>query len=65
MMCLVIAQLDIDGFRYDKATQMTTDAQAEISASLRTCARKYGKKNFFLPGEVRILLDITHISGLC
>ena len=52
MMCLVIAQLDIDGFRFDKATQMTPDALAEIAASLRTCARKYGKENFFLPGEI-------------
>lgn len=52
MMCLVISQLDIDGFRFDKATQMTIDAEAEIAASLRTCARKYGKDNFFLPGEI-------------
>lgn len=51
-MCLVIGQLDIDGFRFDKATQMTIDAQAEIAASLRKCARKYNKKNFFLPGEI-------------
>jgi alpha-1,3-glucan synthase len=51
-MCLVISQLDIDGFRFDKATQMTIDAQAEIAASLRTCARKYNKDNFFLPGEI-------------
>jgi alpha-1,3-glucan synthase len=47
-MCLVISQLDIDGLRFDKATQMTVDAEAEMSASLRTCARKYGKENFFL-----------------
>jgi alpha-1,3-glucan synthase len=52
MMCLVISQLDIDGFRYDKATQMTVDAEAEISASLRDCAKKLGKDNFFLPGEI-------------
>jgi alpha-1,3-glucan synthase len=31
---------------------MTVDAEAEIAASLRTCARKYGKENFFLPGEI-------------
>ncbi|KAK4539476.1 hypothetical protein LTR36_010912 [Oleoguttula mirabilis] len=52
MLCLVISQLDIDGFRFDKATQMTPDAEAEIAASLRTCAAIYGKKNFFLPGEI-------------
>ena len=31
---------------------MTVDAEAEIAASLRICALKYGKKNFFLPGEI-------------
>ena len=31
---------------------MTIDAQAEIAASLRTCARKYKKDNFFLPDEI-------------
>lgn len=51
-LCLLISQLDIDGLRFDKATQMTVDAEAEIAASLRTCAHKYGKKNFFLPGEI-------------
>jgi alpha-1,3-glucan synthase len=48
LLCLLISQLDIDGLRFDKATQMTVDAEAEIAASLRTFARKYGKKNFFL-----------------
>lgn len=52
LLCLVISQLDIDGLRLDKATQTTVDAEAEISASLRICARKYGKQNFFLPGEI-------------
>lgn len=51
-MCLAIAQLDIDGFRIDKATQITVDAEAEIAASLRKCARRYGKDNFFIPGEI-------------
>ncbi len=31
---------------------MTVDAAAEIAASLRACARKHGKENFFLPGEI-------------
>lgn len=52
LLCLTIAQLDIDGFRFDKATQMTVDAEAAIAASFRTCAAQYGKKNFFLPGEI-------------
>ena len=50
--CLSIAQLDIDGYRYDKATQMTVDALADFSQALRVCAKKYGKDNFFLPGEI-------------
>ncbi|KAI1946355.1 Cell wall alpha-1,3-glucan synthase ags1 [Ophidiomyces ophidiicola] len=50
--CLMIEQLDIDGFRYDKATQATIDALADISEAYRSCARKLGKNNFFLPGEI-------------
>jgi alpha-1,3-glucan synthase len=44
--------LDIDGFRFDKATQVTVDAQAEFSDYIRQCARKYGKNNFFMTGEI-------------
>jgi glycosidase len=44
--------LDIDGFRFDKATQITVDAQAEFGDYVRQCARKYGKNNFFMPGEI-------------
>ncbi|KAK4501124.1 hypothetical protein PRZ48_006930 [Zasmidium cellare] len=50
--CMVIAQLDIDGFRYDKATQSTPDAMAALSASLRSCARRFGKTNFYITGEI-------------
>ncbi|KAN0076355.1 putative alpha-1,3-glucan synthase [Elaphomyces granulatus] len=50
--CIIIASLDIDGFRFDKATQATVDALGDMSASYRECARKYGKNNFFLPGEI-------------
>lgn len=50
--CMAIAQLDIDGFRYDKAVQATVDAMADMSAATRVCARRYGKENFFLPGEI-------------
>ncbi|EPX71067.1 alpha-1,3-glucan synthase Mok13 [Schizosaccharomyces octosporus yFS286] len=50
--CLVISSLDIDGFRIDKATQITVDFLASWAASVRECAGKYNKKNFFIPGEV-------------
>lgn len=50
--CMIIASLDIDGFRYDKATQATVDALGDISGAYRDCARQLGKKNFFLPGEI-------------
>ncbi|PIA97098.1 Cell wall alpha-1,3-glucan synthase ags1 [Cercospora beticola] len=50
--CLAIAQLDFDGYRYDKAIQSTVDAMALGSAAMRRCARKYGKENFFIVGEV-------------
>lgn len=50
--CMIIASLDIDGFRFDKATQATVDALGIMSSSYRECARKYGKNNFFLPGEI-------------
>jgi alpha-1,3-glucan synthase len=50
--CLVIQMLDIDGFRFDKATQITVDAQAEFSDYIRKCAANVGKTNFFLPGEI-------------
>jgi alpha-1,3-glucan synthase len=44
--------LDIDGFRFDKATQITVDAMADFNEHLRECAARLGKKNFFLPGEI-------------
>lgn len=50
--CMIIHSLDIDGFRYDKATQATVDALGDISGAYRDCARSVGKTNFFLPGEI-------------
>lgn len=50
--CMIIASLDIDGFRYDKAVQATVDALGDISSAYRDCARRVGKNNFFLPGEI-------------
>lgn len=50
--CIIIASLDIDGFRYDKATQATVDALGDMSAAYRECARAVGKENFFIAGEI-------------
>ncbi|KAG7294144.1 hypothetical protein NEMBOFW57_004212 [Staphylotrichum longicolle] len=50
--CMTIASLDIDGFRIDKALTITVDAQAEWSDHMRSCARRYNKTNFFIPGEI-------------
>lgn len=50
--CMTIQMLDIDGFRFDKAIQVTVDASADFSTALRKCARDVGKNNFFLPGEI-------------
>ncbi|CAZ80440.1 unnamed protein product [Tuber melanosporum] len=50
--CITIAMLDIDGFRIDKATQITVDMLGDWSDSVRQCARRFGKENFFIPGEI-------------
>ncbi|KAK4686309.1 hypothetical protein P7C73_g3822, partial [Tremellales sp. Uapishka_1] len=50
--CLTIQALDIDGIRIDKATQVTVAALADWATSTRACAVKYGKNNFFIPGEI-------------
>ncbi|KAJ5632124.1 hypothetical protein N7490_008463 [Penicillium lividum] len=50
--CMIIASLDIDGFRYDKATQSTVDALGDMSSAYRECARAVGKENFFIAGEI-------------
>lgn len=50
--CMTIASLDIDGFRIDKAVQVSVDAQGEWSRSIRECAQKYNKTNFYIPGEI-------------
>ncbi|KAK0725972.1 hypothetical protein B0H67DRAFT_144279 [Lasiosphaeris hirsuta] len=50
--CLAIIMLDIDGFRFDKATQVTVDAMGDHNEAVRKCAAKLGKDNFFLPGEI-------------
>ncbi|KAI9741677.1 MAG: Cell wall alpha-1,3-glucan synthase ags1 [Cirrosporium novae-zelandiae] len=50
--CIAITMLDFDGFRFDKATQVTVDAQADFMHHMRDCAKALGKDNFFLPGEI-------------
>ncbi|KAE8155104.1 hypothetical protein BDV25DRAFT_169289 [Aspergillus avenaceus] len=50
--CMIITSLDIDGFRYDKATQATVDALGDMSKAYRECARAVGKENFFISGEI-------------
>jgi alpha-1,3-glucan synthase len=44
--------LDFDGYRFDKATQVTVDAQGDYAEYIRACAAKLGKDNFFMPGEI-------------
>lgn len=44
--------LDFDGYRFDKATQVTVDAQGEFADHIRQCAAEVGKTNFFMPGEI-------------
>lgn len=50
--CITIKMLDIDGYRLDKATQITVDALGDFAESMRQCAREVGKENFFIPGEI-------------
>jgi alpha-1,3-glucan synthase len=50
--CLAIMMLDIDGFRLDKATQITVDALGNYSSAMRECASMVGKDNFLITGEI-------------
>ncbi|KAL2146355.1 hypothetical protein VTI28DRAFT_4380 [Corynascus sepedonium] len=50
--CMAIRMLDIDGFRIDKAVQVTVDAQAAFSSAMRECAKEVGKENFVVYGEI-------------
>ncbi|CAN8104147.1 unnamed protein product [Discula destructiva] len=50
--CMQIASLDFDGFRMDKALQTNSDALGEFSQYQRECAKRYGKENFLIIGEV-------------
>ncbi|KAK0793196.1 hypothetical protein LTR02_014660 [Friedmanniomyces endolithicus] len=50
--CMVIQGLDIDGWRMDKAMQITVDPLGNFSNSQRECAKAVGKNNFFMVGEI-------------
>lgn len=50
--CMIIMQLDIDGLRVDKATQITVDALGSFSHAVRQCARSVNKTNFMVTGEI-------------
>ncbi|KAK4231915.1 hypothetical protein QBC38DRAFT_525729 [Podospora fimiseda] len=52
--CIAIRMLDIDGWRIDKAVQVTVDAQASFSSHMRKCAMSDGlnKTNFAVFGEI-------------
>ena len=52
MSCMQIAMFDIDGFRVDKAVQVTVDALTTWANYQRDCAKRYGKENFLIVGEV-------------
>ncbi|KAI0006163.1 glycoside hydrolase family 13/glycosyltransferase family 5 protein [Russula compacta] len=50
--CMAIQALDIDAIRIDKSTQVTVEALAQWASAARQCATQYGKKNFYITGEV-------------
>ncbi|KAK5706292.1 hypothetical protein LTR97_001279 [Elasticomyces elasticus] len=50
--CMMIQGLDIDGWRMDKAMQITVDPLGNFSHSQRECAKALGKENFFIVGEI-------------
>ncbi|KAI5123355.1 hypothetical protein M0805_001776 [Coniferiporia weirii] len=50
--CMAITALDFDAIRIDKSTQVTLDALAEWTTSVRQCADGLGKSNFLITGEV-------------
>ncbi|KAI8924847.1 hypothetical protein BC831DRAFT_427395 [Entophlyctis helioformis] len=60
--CLLIEALDIDGLRIDKTTQATVDFMTKVwTPGVRACARRIGKTNFFMPGEITTGIDLGAI----
>ena len=50
--CMAIQALDIDAIRIDKSTQVTVAALSDWASAARQCANSFGKKNFYITGEV-------------
>ncbi|KAJ5683634.1 hypothetical protein N7462_006799 [Penicillium macrosclerotiorum] len=50
--CMMIASLDIDAIRFDKAGQITVDSLGDSSQAIRKCASNLGKANILLAGEI-------------
>ncbi|KZT09456.1 glycosyltransferase family 5 protein [Laetiporus sulphureus 93-53] len=50
--CMALTALDFDAIRIDKSTQMTVSGLASWTSTTRECARKLGKDNFMIYGEV-------------
>ncbi len=50
--CITLGMLDLDGYRMDKGLMITVEAQAHWSSSVRECARKFNKDNFYIAGEI-------------
>lgn len=62
--CMAVAMLDIDGYRIDKGLTITIDAMAHWSSSVRACAKRYGKENFFISGMNHLSISSTSIAKL-
>lgn len=50
--CMITQGLDIDGFRIDKAMQVTVDSLGNFPNYQRQCASRVGKTNFMIVGEI-------------
>ncbi|KAJ3284167.1 Cell wall alpha-1,3-glucan synthase ags1, partial [Borealophlyctis nickersoniae] len=50
--CLLLQSLDFDAVRIDKSTQMTNIFLTKFTPHVRACARKLGKTNFLVTGEI-------------
>lgn len=59
---MTLAMLDIDGYRIDKGLTITVDAQAHWSNSIRECAKRFGKQNFYISGTY---VSKVHICTIC
>lgn len=51
---MTLATLDIDGYRIDKGLTITVDAMGHWSNSVRACAKRLGKENFYISGTYHV-----------